>query len=110
MLRARPAAMRNRQRNVVDLLSRLAVSTRADTVCSTALLGVRGRRRRLTRRAILMGATGSLLAAQLSEAQQAVRKVPRIGYVAGGPLPFVEGFRRGLRELGYVEGRDVIVE
>src|SRR5439155_14354191 len=37
-------------------------------------------------------------------------KVPRIGYVAGGPLPFHEGFRQGLRELGYVERHNVLVE
>src|SRR5262245_17174130 len=46
-----------------------------------------------------------------SEAQQAV-KVPRIGFLRSGPPPqaFVEGFQQGLRELGYVEGQNIIVE
>ena len=47
-----------------------------------------------------------------AEAQQAA-KVPRIGFLAGslagGPhLP--EAFRQGLRALGYVEGRNVVIE
>jgi len=45
-------------------------------------------------------------------AQQAAGKIPRIGYLASnlanqGP---VEAFRQGLRELGYVEGRNVVIE
>src|ERR1043166_7098839 len=49
-----------------------------------------------------------------AEAQQR-RKIPRIGYVAGfgdakDPGPQLEGFRQGLRELGYVDGKNIIVE
>ena len=41
-------------------------------------------------------------------------KIPRIGYLAlgspaGNPLR-TEAFRQGLRELGYVEGKNIIVE
>lgn len=40
--------------------------------------------------------------------------VPRIGYLAAVSLeadaPRLQAFRQGLRELGYVEGRDVIIE
>src|ERR1043166_8336203 len=46
-------------------------------------------------------------------AQQAT-KVPRIGYLtAQSPLSVaarVEAFRQGLRELGYVEGKNIIIE
>ncbi len=47
-----------------------------------------------------------------TEAQQAA-KVARIGFLSGslanGPhLP--EAFRQGLRDLGYIEGRDVVIE
>jgi hypothetical protein len=47
------------------------------------------------------------------EAQQP-GKIPRIGYVSGAddlnkPGP-EEAFRRGLQELGYVEGKNILVE
>jgi hypothetical protein len=53
-----------------------------------------------------------LIAIQLGEAQQT--KVPRIGYLATAPLSAiatrVEAFRQGLRELGYVEGKNILIE
>ena len=51
-------------------------------------------------------------AAALAAAQQP--KVVRIGYLAAVSLsadaPRLQAFRQGLRELGYVEGRDVIID
>jgi ABC-type uncharacterized transport system substrate-binding protein len=46
-----------------------------------------------------------------TDAQQPA-KVPRIGFLRAGPPPraFVEGFRQGLRELGYVEGQNIIID
>jgi putative tryptophan/tyrosine transport system substrate-binding protein len=46
-----------------------------------------------------------------AEAQQA-GPVYRIGFLRNGPPPqtFIEGFRQGLRELGYVEGRNIAIE
>jgi putative ABC transport system substrate-binding protein len=45
-----------------------------------------------------------------AEAQQPA-KVPRIGYLSISPAgPRVEAFRQGLRELGYVEGKNIIIE
>jgi putative ABC transport system substrate-binding protein len=44
-----------------------------------------------------------------AEAQQP-KKVPRIGFVSGSPGPDVQGFQQGLRELGYVEGKNILVE
>ena len=54
----------------------------------------------------------SLLTPLAASAQQAT-KVPRIGYLAGNMataphLP--EAFRQGLRDLGYVEGHNVMIE
>jgi putative ABC transport system substrate-binding protein len=37
-------------------------------------------------------------------------KIPRIGYLSGGEQDMTDGFRQGLAELGYVEGRNVTVE
>jgi putative tryptophan/tyrosine transport system substrate-binding protein len=47
------------------------------------------------------------------EAQQPA-KIPRIGYLSASSAAAlsarVEAFRQGLRELGYVEGRDIVVD
>jgi putative ABC transport system substrate-binding protein len=57
-----------------------------------------------------------LAATHLADAQQA-KKVPRIGFVSGrgaptpaNPDPSAEGFQRGLRELGYIDGKNILVE
>ena len=54
-----------------------------------------------------------LITAHAIEAQQPT-KIPRIGYLSG-PSPStspdrIEAFRHGLRELGYVEGKDIFIE
>ena len=49
----------------------------------------------------------------IGEAQQPT-KVPRIGYLSGSGLSVlaarIEAFRQGLHELGYVEGKNIIIE
>ena len=54
-----------------------------------------------------------LLAAVTAEAQQST-KIPRIGYLSGGfassGAPRIDGFRQGLGELGYVEGKNIVIE
>jgi putative ABC transport system substrate-binding protein len=55
-------------------------------------------------------ATAMLAFVDLSEAQQPT-KVPRIGYQsAGSSGEREEAFRQGLRELGYVEGQNIVIE
>ena len=48
-----------------------------------------------------------------AEAQQPTR-IPRIGYLSGSPLSAmayrIEPFLQGLRELGYTEGKNIIIE
>jgi putative ABC transport system substrate-binding protein len=43
---------------------------------------------------------------------QQTMKVPRIGYLGGSPplLERREAFRQGLRELGYIEGKNIVIE
>jgi putative ABC transport system substrate-binding protein len=56
-----------------------------------------------------------LALASLAEAQQKPLKAPRIGYVSGtgdpsNPGPYVEALRQGLRDLGYIDGKNIAIE
>src|SRR2546428_3290065 len=64
------------------------------------------------RRAFLVSCAGSLLAAPLVVEAQQAGKVYRIGYlsIASGPSPRTEALRQGLRELGYIEGKNITIE
>jgi len=66
-----------------------------------------------TRRAFLGTLAGGLLAAPFVEAQQA-GKVYRIGVLEPTSMALnaanLDAFRKGLRELGYVEGRNMMIE
>jgi putative tryptophan/tyrosine transport system substrate-binding protein len=68
------------------------------------------------KRKITVLALSALLFAlsHLAEAQQPA-KIPRIGYVSvsgdpNNPGRFVEAFRQGLRDLGYIEGKNIVIE
>src|ERR1043166_5585831 len=54
-----------------------------------------------------------LAVAVVSEAQQP-KKVPRIGYLSGSAAAAMssrtEAFQHGLRDLGYVEGKNIVIE
>jgi len=45
---------------------------------------------------------------------QQTGKIPRIGYLTGDPLSITstvrEAFRQGLRDLGYIEGKNILIE
>jgi ABC-type uncharacterized transport system substrate-binding protein len=64
------------------------------------------------RRAFVAGALGLLAMPLAAQAQEA--KVARVGFLAGGrpgdPNPASDAFRQGLRDLGYVEGRNIVLE
>ena len=55
-------------------------------------------------------ATVFLTTAPSAESQQPT-KIPRVGYLGGNsPNARSETFRQGLRELGYVEGKNIVIE
>jgi putative ABC transport system substrate-binding protein len=68
----------------------------------------------MDRRAFLAGATALLLTIPLTVEAQQARKIPRIGVLVTGPPPgehiCVVALRRGLSDLGYVEGRTHVLE
>jgi putative ABC transport system substrate-binding protein len=69
----------------------------------------------INRRVFVSGAV-AILAAPLAAQAQPVGKVPRVGYLSPGSssdpvrLRRFEAFRQGLRELGYVEGQNIVLE
>ncbi len=67
-----------------------------------------------TRRAFIGTLAGGLLAAPLAAEAQQAAKVARIGYLSGANRatnPHLhEAFLQGLRDLGYVEGRNLVIE
>lgn len=67
---------------------------------------------RSSRTALIALLAVAILAAPLAGEAQPGGKVWRIGVLrlASPPDPYVDGFRRGLHDLGYVEGRDVVLE
>jgi len=67
----------------------------------------------MERRTFLAMASGSLLTMPLAVEAQPAAKIARIGWLsvnmaASPQVP--EAFRQGLRDLGYVEGRNVVIE
>jgi putative ABC transport system substrate-binding protein len=62
------------------------------------------------RRAVVIGLATTLFPS-LAHAQKAPMPA-RIGWLSAGsqPDPFLDGFREGLSKLGYVEGRNVVLE
>ena len=68
----------------------------------------------MDRRTFLAGTGAVLLAAPLAAEAQQARKAPLIGILWNNPLAatahIVEAFRQGLRELGYVEGQNIVIE
>jgi putative ABC transport system substrate-binding protein len=62
------------------------------------------------RRFLLISPAGAFAMPLAAGAQQAA-KIFRIGYLATNPSPhFQEAFRQGLRDLGYVEGRNLAIQ
>jgi putative tryptophan/tyrosine transport system substrate-binding protein len=59
--------------------------------------------------------TIALLSNAPSAPAQQPKKIPRIGYVSGtgsssDPGPYIEALRQGLRDLGYIDGKNIVIE
>src|SRR5438094_7277371 len=65
-------------------------------------------------RLLISGLCALLLAFSVPIDAQQPTKVPRIGWLTGAPLSGNperrEAFRQGLRDLGYVEGKNIVIE
>ncbi len=68
------------------------------------------RKQLVGRRAVLIGLATTLLPSA-AHAQKSPTP-PRLGWLSAGsdPDPFLDGFREGLRKLGYVEGQNINLE
>jgi putative ABC transport system substrate-binding protein len=64
----------------------------------------------IDRRTFIGTLAGGLLASPLALFAQQTTKVPRIGVIGGQDAPAWDGLRQGLRELGYVDGRNVMID
>src|SRR5262250_314957 len=66
-------------------------------------------------RRLLLPLIAVLLVAPIAAEAQRTGKVVRIGMleqggVASGPNPITDAFRQQLRELGYIEGQNLVIE
>ncbi len=67
----------------------------------------------MKRREFIALLSSAAMAWPLGASAQQAAKVPRIGYLSGSlaSVPhLLEAFRQGLRDLGYVEGRNLVIE
>ncbi len=67
----------------------------------------------MRRRSVIAGLAALLVASERPSSQQAPPKIPRVGYLTAedsAETATADAFRAGLHDVGYVEGRDVIVE
>jgi len=74
---------------------------------------VGGRRAdRVRRRSVIARLAALLTAPERPSAQQSQGKIPRVGILTAEEserAPKLDAFRAGLRDLGYIEGRNIIV-
>jgi putative ABC transport system substrate-binding protein len=69
----------------------------------------------MTKKIMLFALCSLLLAPRFPAEAQQPTKIPRIGLLSGSgdpltPGPLTRGFRQGLRDLGYIEGKNIQVE
>ena len=69
-----------------------------------------------TRRKLLIALGAGALAAPFGSFAQPQNKIWRVGFLAARHMDFIDSddyygpFRQGMRELGYVEGKNLVIE
>ena len=93
--------------NLFDIIWHLGVRHQV------AAIRVRRQETRMNRKPFAVVLCAMLFALCSSVQAQQATKIPRIGYLTVASLSSnvarIEAFRRGLRELGYVEGKNVVI-
>jgi putative ABC transport system substrate-binding protein len=88
----------------------IAFCSVAQPVLNNSLTNEVDMRKKITRRAFC----SMLLALPVAARAQQATKIPRIGFLGATTLPAtsarIEAFRHGLRELGYIEGKNIVIE
>ena len=68
----------------------------------------------MSKRIFALAVSALLLSLSIPTGAQQPTKIPRIGYLIAASLSAasarIEAFRQGLRELGYVEGKNIVIE
>src|SRR5215467_9721209 len=77
--------------------------------------GIEAEKKHMKRKITVLILYAMLLALSSPASAQQPQKIPKIGYVSGSgdannPGANVEAFRRGLRDLGYTDGKNILVE
>ena len=75
----------------------------------------RDRKKDVKKEIIVLTLCALLLALCFPVDAQQPQKIPRIGYLSSGgepkaPEASVDAFRQGLRDLGYIEGKNILIE
>jgi putative ABC transport system substrate-binding protein len=73
------------------------------------------REKNMNKKIFVLALCAMLFALSSVARAQQTKKIPRIGYLSAtgdsnNPNPNVEAFRQGLRDLGYIEGKNILVE
>jgi putative ABC transport system substrate-binding protein len=101
---------------ILSILQRIVTTTDADPD-SGRMRGVPGDplyRPGMDRRGFLLTSLAGVLSAPLAAAAQGATKIARLGHVffgtSGSDPAAIEGLRQGLRELGYIENQNIVIE
>jgi ABC-type uncharacterized transport system substrate-binding protein len=98
------------ERDEPMIASRRVLFLLPPNLCSVRLkFAIRNSKCAILADAILL-ALCSMLVAPCSAAAQQQAKIPRLGYLTGGDSSPNEAFVQGLRDLGYFEGKNIVIE